>query len=123
MGIKRRAMYNPKFRKIRPKRWELGRKKLGIPIEEEIEAERLAEEASLKAEEEAKVKLETANEAKRKAAEEAKVKLARATEAKNKAEETPKVKLSREATKSKPKTKAKPKTKTTRSRKPRAKKE
>ncbi len=109
MGIKRRAMYNPKFRKTHPKRWELGRKKLGIPTEEEIEAERLAEEARLKAEEEAKVKLEADKRAQLKAEEEAKVKFARATE----------------QTSPKPKSKAKPKakTKTTRTRKPRAKKE
>ena len=30
MGIKRRAMFNPKFKKIRPNRWEAGRKMKGL---------------------------------------------------------------------------------------------
>ena len=55
MGKKRRSMFNPKFKNSRPELWKLGRKLLGIPTEEELEAKRL-EEARLKAEEEAKLK-------------------------------------------------------------------
>jgi uncharacterized membrane protein len=43
MGIKRRSMFNPKFKASRPERWALGRKMQGIPTEAELEAERQAE--------------------------------------------------------------------------------
>ena len=59
MGMKRRSMFNPKFKNTRPERWKLGRKILGIPTEEEVEAKLKAEqEAKLKAEQEAKLKAE-----------------------------------------------------------------
>ena len=35
MGIKRRSMFNPKFKNVRSDRWELGRKILGVPTEKE----------------------------------------------------------------------------------------
>ena len=44
MGIKRRSMFNPKFKASRPERWELGRKMNGIPTEKELEEQRLEEE-------------------------------------------------------------------------------
>lgn len=44
MGIKRRSMFNPKFKASRPERWELGRKMQGVPTEKELEEQRLEEE-------------------------------------------------------------------------------
>lgn len=113
MGTKRRSMFNPKFKNVRPDRWKLGRKLLGIPTDEEIEAQRLAEQKATEA-------VELAEQARIKAEEEAKVKLKLEQEAKLKAEEEVKVKLSRTTTKT-TKTKA-TKTKTTKNRRTRAKK-
>ena len=62
MGIKRRSMFNPKFKNVRPERWELGRKILGIPTEKELEIKRLeeqAEQARLKAEQEGELRAQT----------------------------------------------------------------
>jgi translation initiation factor IF-2 len=44
MGIKRRSMFNPKFKASRPERWELGRRMKGLPTEKELEEQRLEEE-------------------------------------------------------------------------------
>lgn len=44
MGMKRRSMFNPKFKTTRPGRWEMGRKLKGIPTEKELEEQRLGEE-------------------------------------------------------------------------------
>lgn len=119
MGTKRRSMFNPKFKKVRPDRWNLGRKMLGIPTEEELEAIKLAEEneARLKveAELEATRLLKEQEEARLKAEEEAKVKLQAATKARLMAEKEKKTDF--------PKTKTKTTNRTARTRKTRAKKE
>lgn len=83
MGKKRRAMFNPKFKNSHPELWKLGRKLLGIPTEEELEAKRL-EEARLKAAEEAKLKAE---EAKKKTATKKTTKKRRTTTKKAKKED------------------------------------
>tara|TARA_R100001591_G_scaffold109242_1_gene119151 strand:- start:595 stop:951 length:357 start_codon:yes stop_codon:yes gene_type:complete len=85
MGKKRRSMFNPKFKNSRPELWKLGRKLLGIPTEEELEAKRL-EEARLKAEEEARLKAE--QEAKLKAEQEAKLKEEKETKKKTTTKKT-----------------------------------
>ena len=116
-------MYNPKFKTTRPKRWELGRKKLGVSTDAEIEANLLAEEAKLKAQEEAHAKVA--------AEEEAEAKLKIELEAHRKDEEA-QVKLKADIEKAAkliaptPRTvkpKSKPKAKNTKSRKARAKKD
>jgi hypothetical protein len=122
MGIKRRSMYNPKFKTARPKRWELGRKKLGVSTDAEIEANLLAEQTKLKAQEEALIKAAT---------EEAEVKLKIESEARERREEAQaRLKADQEKaskltapTPRTVKSKSKPKTKVTKNRKARAKKD
>jgi len=53
MGIKRRSMFNPKFKRARAERWDLGRKAMGVPTDKELEDQRLEEEIQLKAQQEA----------------------------------------------------------------------
>ena len=119
MGTKRRSMFNPKFKTVRPKRWEQGRKILGIPTETEIQAEKLAEEQEairLQAEQEAKVKLEAEIATKQKIeVEQAKIKLEEETTA-----QQAKIAATQSA---KPKAKTKAKPKSTKARRTRAKKE
>lgn len=123
MGIKRRAMFNPKFRNSRTGRWNIGRRMLGIPTEQELEAKRLAEELAVQAaaaERAKKVRLAAeAETARLKAEQEAKVKLAADKEIERRTAEEAKAKLSRPI----PKLKTRTKTKTTRNRKTRGKKE